>query len=307
MFRRKEMAELIMTVFLVIGCHAITQNDNPRHWPEFDWEGHRGSRGLMPENTIPAMTYALELGVNTLEMDAMITSDSQVILSHDPYFNPAITTLPDGSYLDSSRADSLRIYHMTFTETQRYDVGLKPYPAFPRQQKMAVTKPLLADVIDSSEAWCRTHNRALPWYNIETKTDPSTDNLNHPDPKTVVDLLMKVIHSRKVEDRVIIQSFDFRTLKYLHEKYPDIATAALVEDFDKKTLTEQLDDLGFSPDIYSPNWQLVTPQLVEDCHKEHIRVVPWTVDDPARIDTLRQWGIDGVITDYPDLIPADHS
>lgn len=134
--------------------------------PVFDKEAHRGGRGIMPENTIPAMLHALDLGVTTLEMDAVITSDKQVILSHEPFFNKDITTKPDGSYLQSSNPNDVNIYKMTYEQVRTFDVGLKPYSRFPEQKKMAVHKPLLSDVIDSAEAHAKATNRPLPFYNI---------------------------------------------------------------------------------------------------------------------------------------------
>ena len=113
---------------------------------EFDKQGHRGCRGLMPENTVPAMLYALGMGVSTLEMDVVITKDKKVILSHEPWFGKEITTKPDGKYIGEREERTYNIYWMTYEQTKTFDVGMKPHPRFPQQQKMKVTKPLLADV-----------------------------------------------------------------------------------------------------------------------------------------------------------------
>lgn len=267
----------------------------------FDKQGHRGCRGLMPENTIPAMIKALDLGVTTLEMDAVITKDKKVVLSHEPWFGMEITTKPDGNYMGEREERKFNIYWMTYEEVKTFDVGLKPHPRFPRQQKMKLVKPLLADVIDSAEARASVTGRPLPYYNIETKTNPEFDGVFHPAPEEFVDILMEVLKQKKIEDRVIIQSFDFRTLRYMHQKYPAIKTAMLIEDFDKRNLQDQLKDLGFIPTIYSPAYQLVNKELIIECHKQKIRIIPWTVNDKAMIEKLKQMGADGVITDYPDL------
>ena len=267
----------------------------------FDLQGHRGSRGLMPENTIPAMLKAIDMGVTTLEMDAVITKDKQVILSHEPFFNHEITTKPIGSYVTAAEEKSLNIYGMTYAETQTYDVGLKAHPKFSRQQKMRATKPLLSTVIDSVEAYCKSNNLRLPFYNIETKTKTSTDNVYHPAPAEFVDLLMGVIVKKNINERIIIQSFDPRTLQYLHKKYPSIKTALLIEVFDKRDMLAQLQELGFTPTIYSPANELVTPALIRACHKKGIKVIPWTVNDAGKFNLLKNMGVDGIITDYPDL------
>ncbi len=266
-----------------------------------DLQGHRGCRGLMPENTLPAMIYALGLGVVTLEMDAVITKDKEVILSHEPFFNHEITTKADGSFINEKEEKNYNIYKMTFAETQQFDVGLKPHPRFPQQQKIAVHKPRLADTFDSVKKYMATAQRPYPFFNIETKSMPATDNLFHPAPAEFVELLMKVIKEKEMEQYVIIQSFDFRTLQYLHQHYPALQTAMLIEDYDKRTVEEQITALGFTPAIYSPAFILVNEELVKKCRQQNIKVIPWTVNDKSTIEKLKKMGVDGIITDYPNL------
>lgn len=301
MIKFRELAELLLLVALIFACHASKKVSN-QVLPAFDIEGHRGCRGLMPENTIPAMMKALELGVTTLEMDAVITKDKQVILSHEPFFNHEITTGPDGKYVTEQDERSLNIYRMTYAQTQTYDVGLKPHPRFPNQKRLKATKPLLKEVIDNVEAYHKLNGGRTVFYNIETKTQPATDGTFHPSPSEFVNTLMSVINGANISDRVIIQSFDFRTLQILHKRYPAVNTAALVEDFDKRTLEEHLKVLGFKPTIYSPHYSLVNKELIAACHDQQIKVIPWTVNDKAAIDQLKALGVDGIITDYPDLL-----
>lgn len=267
----------------------------------FDWQGHRGARGLVPENTIPAMYKAIDLGAVTLEMDAVITNDNQVILSHEPFFNHEITTKPDGSIVGKDEEKRLNIYMMSYAATQRYDVGLRGNPRFPQQQKMAATKPLLLDVIEAADQYALSKNKPLPFYNIETKLQPATDNKYHPSPKAFVDLLVAVIKHKKIEDRVTIQSFDIRTLQYLHQQYPSISTVLLIEDYNKKSITEQLQELGFTPTVYSPHYSLVNEGMVAACKLKGMKLVPWTVNDLATMKKLRALGVDGIISDYPNL------
>jgi glycerophosphoryl diester phosphodiesterase len=267
----------------------------------FDSQGHRGCRGLMPENTMPAMKKALDLGVTTLEMDIVFTKDKWPILSHEPFFNHEITTKPDGSPVTEREERSLNIYNMDYAEVKKYDVGIRPHPRFPRQEKINVYKPLLSDLLDSVDEYMKTSKRPLPYFNIETKSDPASDNIYHPAPAEFVDRLMAVILSKKIEERVIIQSFDFRTLRYLHEKYPSVKTAMLIEDFDERGIKDQLKALGFTPTIYSPEHKMVTEDLVKKCHEQNIKIIPWTVNDKERIEELKKMGVDGIISDYPDL------
>lgn len=279
-----------------------TESTNNKYVPgEFDKQGHRGCRGLMPENTIPAMLFALGTPATTLEMDVVITKDNKVVLSHEPFFNHEITTKPDGKYVTEAEEKSLNIYQMTYEEVKKYDVGMKPHPRFSKQQKVKVIKPLLADVIDSVNIDMMTRRRPFPYYNIETKCLPAGDGVYHPGPVEFVKLLMAVIQEKNIEDRVIIQSFDFRTLQYMYLKYPHIKTAMLIEDDDKRSLDEQLKALGFTPTIYSPHFSLITADLLKKCHDKNIKVIPWTVNEKNKIEELKKMGVDGIITDYPDL------
>lgn len=295
----KDFFRLGCVLIFVVACHMSRTAGT--ELTTFDTQGHRGCRGLMPENTIPAMKTALDLGVTTLELDVVITKDKQVVLSHEPFMNHEITTKPDGAFIDEKEQRNYNIYQMTYEEVKRYDVGSRPHPRFPRQQKMKVSKPLLADLADSVHQYMLTSRRPHPYFNIETKCLPIGDNVYHPAPAEFVELLMGVIKKKQLEERVIIQSFDFRTLKYLHEHYPTIKTAMLIEDDDKRSLEVQLQSLGFTPTIYSPHHSLVNPPLIEKCHQRNIKVIPWTVNDKATIERLKALGVDGIISDYPDL------
>jgi glycerophosphoryl diester phosphodiesterase len=269
--------------------------------PVFDKQGHRGCRGLMPENTWPAMKAALDLGVTTLEMDVVFTKNKEAVVSHEPWFGHEISTKPDGSYVGEREERKFNIYWMTYEEVKTFDVGLKPHPRFPRQQKMKVVKPLLADIIDSVRQYMMTRRKPFPFFNIETKCLPMGDKVFHPEPAEFVELLMGVIKEKGIEHLVTIQSFDFRTLQYLHQKYPSVKTSALIEDYDKKPLEEQIRILGFTPDIYSPALELVDEELVKKCHRQNMKVIPWTANDKETINRLKKMGVDGIISDYPDL------
>src|SRR5687768_15275191 len=183
---------------LIYGMSCTPAQKSSTMLPAFDKQGHRGARGLSPENTIPSMYKAIDLGVNTIEVDVVITADSQVLISHEAYFNHLITTKADGSPVEAKEEKELNIYKMTFSETQRYDVGLKPYAAYPRQEKIKVTKPLLSQLIDSVEAYTRRNNKPPVRYNIEVKSSPATDNIYHPAPARIIDLVMKVVQEKKI-------------------------------------------------------------------------------------------------------------
>ena len=304
------LLKLFLISFIFISCSSAKKNSSMNSerqspplggWGAFDKQGHRGCRGLMPENTIPAMLNAIGLGVTTLEMDVCISKDKKVFLSHEAFFNHEITTKPDGGFIDEKDEKSFNMYQINYADIMKYDVGMKPHPRFPDQQKMKAVKPLLSDLFKAVKEYMMTARRPFPLFNIETKCLPETDNKYHPAPAEFVELLIKEIKDNQMEDLVIIQSFDFRTLQYLHQHYPNIKTAMLVEAISKSSFRKQIKDIGFTPTIYSPESIMVIPELIKDCHELNIKIIPWTVNDKQKIDEFKKMGVDGIITDYPNL------
>src|SRR5215213_3034745 len=163
MNRWNDLLRLLTVMIFVVACHMAKTASTG--FATIDTQGHRGCRGLMPENTIPAMIAALNMGVTTLEMDAVITRDKKVILSHEPFFNHEITTKPDGGFIEEREEKSFNIYQMTYDEVKRYDVGMKQHPRFPRQQKMKAVKPLLSDLVDTVSQYMMASRRPHPYYN----------------------------------------------------------------------------------------------------------------------------------------------
>lgn len=266
----------------------------------FDLQGHRGCRGLMPENTIPAMIHALDLGVHTLELDVVISGDGKVVVSHEPWMSSEIATKEDGTPVTHAEEKSLNLFRMNYSEIQKFDVGMKLHPRFPEQKKIKAYKPLLSELIDSVLNYAATKGIAAPKWNIETKTMPEGDTVYHPKPSVFIDLLLEVLRDKKILPSVTIQSFDIRTLQYLHQIDATVSTALLIDEKDLRLLRQQLDELGFIPTIYSPHFSLVTPELIQSCHQQGIKVIPWTVNEPGKMKELAKMGVDGLITDYPD-------
>ncbi len=294
------MKHLRFLLFSVLFSCSMRSADNAQLPEKFDIQGHRGCRGLMPENTIPAMIRALQIGVTTLEMDAVVTKDKKVILSHEPFMSHELATAPDGTVPGIGNEKSFNIYEMNYADIEKWDVGSMFHKRFPEQQKLKLHKPLLSDVIDSVENYIKQHKLRPVYYNIETKCQPSTDNVFHPAPDEFTSLLMDVINRKGIAGRVIIQSFDPRTLRVVHNSFPGIATALLVEGLSNPNHQTKLTDLGFTPSIYSPEYHLVNPSLLSFCRDKKMKLIPWTVNDSAEIVRLRSMGVDGIITDYPD-------
>jgi len=266
--------------------------------PKFDVQGHRGARGLMPENTIQAFLVAIDTGVTTIELDLAITKDKQVIVSHEGWMSSAICLDPQGKAITVKDEKKHNIYQMTYDQVKAYDCGSKGNERFPRQQKMKIAKPLLVDVILEVEDYIKGNSLYEVDYNIEIKSEPEGDNKFHPKPQEFSDLVFGLIDQYLPWDRVVIQSFDFRVLKYWHEKHPEVRLAALVENLN--TIDENLKALGFTPSIYSPEFTLLSKSEIKRCHDLKMRVIPWTVNDKKEMEELKEWGVDGIITDYPD-------
>ncbi len=281
-------------VFLFTACNSSKTAEK-----EIDLQGHRGARGLMPENTIPAFIKALDLGVNTLEMDVVITKDQKVLLSHEAFMSSEICLDSLGQAIPDSLAKFLNIYEMTAEEVQKYDCGSKPFARFPKQQKLKVSKPLLSTVIDTVEAYIAAKNLPPVSYNIETKSVPNGDDRYHPKPDDFVRLLLEVVKEKGILDRTIIQSFDPRTLQSTKKLEKGAVVALLV--YNEDGYEANIERLGFMPEIYSCYFPLVTDSLMDYAQSQKMKVIPWTVNDTADMNRMIEMGVDGIITDYPDL------
>ncbi|GAA4430592.1 glycerophosphodiester phosphodiesterase family protein [Pontibacter saemangeumensis] len=270
-------------------------------FPDFYIEGHRGTRGLMPENTIPAMKKAVDVGANILEVDVQISKDRQVVVAHDPKVNPAITLLPNGEEIPQEDADKHILHQMDYAAIRKFDVGSKGNPDFPEQEKRKAHMPLLGELIDSVEHY--TAARGLPpvIYNIEIKADPAKDGLYQPVPEELVELVMNVVKEKNIGNRFYVQSFDIRQIQEVHRRYPQVTIGFLTSD-KNATLEENISRIGFLPQIYSPYYKLVTSELIEESHRKGMKLVPWTMNTREEMRQLRQLGVDGIITDYPNLL-----
>jgi glycerophosphoryl diester phosphodiesterase len=261
---------------------------------------------------------ALDLGVTTLELDVVISKDQQVVVSHEPYFNANFSIAPDGKPVDKKEQKNLVLYKMNYADIKRYDVGSRGNSAYPEQQKVKTYKPLLAEVIEQAEAYRREKNLRPFGYNIELKSEPSEYNKSQPEPALFCDLVQAIIqkkiaphrvtpdrvHPDRVHpDRITIQSFDFAMLRQWKQQadagaYPKVRLAALVENL--RSPEKNLDELGFTPDIYSPYYKLLSQDKIKRMHDKHIKIIPWTVNQRDDMKRLKGWGVDGLITDYPD-------
>ena len=281
---------------LLVSCGASHYSDVAVN---FDQQAHRGGRGLMPENTIASEINAINFDC-TLEMDLQMSKDKKIVVSHDAYFNSDFCLTPEGYTMTKKDGLGRLIYNMPYDSVAKYDAGLKPYPGFPLQKKMPAIKPLLSVLIDSVEAYAK-QKRHVNHYNIEIKSNPKSDGKFYSSLEEYIDSSMKIIVDKGIASRTMMQSFDVRALRILHDKFPKIQASFLVSATNKKTVKGYIDDLGFVPDVFSPEFTLVTTELVKAFHQHHVLVIPWTPNTLKDIQRLKLMGVDGVITDFPDL------
>lgn len=292
-----------MTAFL-IACSPKTNEEQNNglvsldHFPEFFKEGHRGTRGLMPENTIPSMKKAIEDGANIIEVDVQISQDKQVIVTHDPHINRGISLLPDGSEIPEEDKFKYALYQMPYDSIRKFDVGSKTVQGFPQQQKLKVHIPTLGELIDSVEQFARDKGHAPVIYNIEVKARTDQDGILQPAPAEFIDLVMAVVNARDLGNRFYVQSFDIRQIQEVRKRYPGVATGFLTGNHEA-TLEQNLPAIGFIPEIYSPQFQMATPELVRKVQEKGMKFVPWTVNTVEDMKKLKAMGVDGIITDYP--------
>ncbi|MDQ3130718.1 MAG: glycerophosphodiester phosphodiesterase [Acidobacteriota bacterium] len=284
---------LILLVLL-----SFTLNAFPQTAPPVEIEGHRGARGWLPENTIPSFIKALEFGVDTLELDVVISLDNKIVVSHEPWFSSVISLDKNGKPISAEREKEHNIYKMSYAEIKLYDVGSPGNKNFPEQRKMKVHKPLLKDVFAETRKYVRQNKLKPVKYNIEIKSNPAGDDIFHPTPAVFARMVYDEVLANKMQKNVIIQSFDARPLRELRKMNVKLPLALLVSN--KDGIEKNLKNLGFQPDAYSPHFSLVDAATVRYCHERNIKIVPWTVNEIADLENMKKFDLDGIITDYPD-------
>jgi glycerophosphoryl diester phosphodiesterase len=270
----------------------------------FDVQGHRGFRGRWPENTWKGMRAAMEAGVHTLEMDVVMSRDGYVLLSHEPWMNPQIC---EGAGIGKQEPESLNLYKMDYSLIRTYQCGSpQGHPGFPLQQSYDSPKPLLSEIMDSVMNFCQRNSREVPGFNIEIKSRPGWDSLYHPSVHAYVRSVVEVIHRSGLKERCMVQSFDQRVPVLVHRLDSTLATACLVEHrrvWSRSSYAQTvMSTWGRGSGVYSPHFRMLTRGTVKKLQGMGIKVIPWTVNKPLIMNRLMRWGVDGIITDYPDIL-----
>ena len=267
----------------------------------FEWQGHRGARGLAPENTAAACLLALTFpAVTTLELDLAVSADQQLIVSHEPWMSSVICSHPDGRAIAATEEQQMLIWSLSSQQIRAYDCGQRKHPLFPAQEAQAAYKPTFVEILMQVDAYCRANARELPLFNLEIKSKPDWDGKLTPPVEEFARLVVDQVRQLQISPRVTLQSFDVRALQAVRQLAPELRLSLLVDD--EQPLEKQLAQLGFTPEVYSPNHMRLSKQLVADAQSKGMLVIPWTVNEQAEMRKLIQWGVDGIITDYPDRI-----
>lgn len=267
--------------------------------------GHRGCRGLRPENTLSAFLHALTLGVDVLELDVVVSQDHQVVVAHEPWLSAKLGRGPQGQHLSRAEETRCNLYQMPYATIRQCAVGEWPHPDFPEQQPAPGYRPLLRDVLQQVAAASQQLDRPTVGFSVELKSTPLGDGLAHPAPSVFVELVMAELTAAQVEARTTLLSFDPRILQAARLAHPQLALCLLVEDY-LPSVPSLFEALGFVPTTLGPDFRLLSTALIQEIRLRYpgLRLVPWTVNTPADLRLARGWQVDGITTDYPDRLLA---
>ena len=279
------------SLFILLLCLLMDCNSE-KH---IDIQGHRGCRGLMPENTLPAFERAIELGVHTLELDIAITKDNEVVVSHEPFMSRTICFDPEGNAIPEEMDMKYNLYEMTHEEIKQFDCGSKFHETYPNQKKLKTYKPLLSEVFELA----KSKNPKVK-FNIEIKSKPMYYGFYTPQPEEYVKIVLYEVKAHDVFDLVNLQSFDLTILEEIKKQAPKMPVALLVDE--DETIEGKLEKLSYKPEIISPYFKLLSAEKVKHYQSKEFLVIPWTINETSDMKKLIQWQVDGIITDYPDKL-----
>ena len=266
--------------------------------------GHRGCRGLRPENTISAFLHAVALGVDALELDVVISADAQVVVSHEPWPSALFCSMADEASIPPATEQQHNFYRLPYATIRTFDCGQRRHPGFPEQALGPAHKPLLSEVIQAADRLAWQLGRPLPAFSVEVKSTPTGDNIFHPEPVEFVRLVLTELAAPQVLERTTLLSFDERILQTARAACPSLRLCLLTEE--PRLVPSLFETLGFVPHVWGPKYLLLTQAIIEEVRAAYplLELVPWTVNAPASMQQLIDWRVTGITTDYPDRLLA---
>lgn len=261
--------------------------------------GHRGCRGLFPENTLPAFLHALQLGVDVLEMDVVLSADKQVVVAHEPWLSAKLGLSPEGLPIDPKNEQAYNLYKLPYAVIRQSLVGTLPHPGFPTQQQVATYRPLLKEVLETAESFCQQASRSPVGYSIEIKSSRETEGRFHPAPLEFAATVLAAIPPHLLP-RTTLLSFDPRVLQKVRQLLPKARVCLLIET---PFLPENVfDPLGFIPDAFGPDYTFLDETIfakVQHLYPQ-LETVPWTINEPIEIVRFAKMPVNGITTDFPN-------
>lgn len=255
---------------------------------------------MYPENSMEGFLSLLEIGADGLELDLVISGDKKVVVSHEPFMAASYMLTPDGRRIKKSEEKNYRLYDMSYDSIRRFDSGSHGNSRFPGQKKLVTFKPLLKEVFTKIEARISTEKHQPVKYYLEMKSDPEGYGITQPYPEEFADLVMEVVRKNIMLERVVLKSFDTQLLNTINSKYPEVRISYLLY---KTSIAEALTLLDFKPEIISPYFkQLSDRESVLALQEEGFEVIPWTVNQQSHIIKMIKYGVDGIISDYPERV-----
>ncbi len=291
MKNRHSLQMLRSSIILILVISLMSCNSEK----QLDIQGHRGCRGLYPENSLPAFEKAIALGVTTLELDIAITKDKEVVVSHEPFMSRTICFNPEGEEIPEDMDMKHNLYEMTHNEIKQFDCGTKLHPTYPDQKKLKTYKPLLSEVFELAKA----KNPDIK-FNIEIKSKPEYYGIYTPQPDEYVKIVLDEIEESGLFSNVNLQSFDLVILEEIKKQSPSMPVALLVDE--DETIATKLEKLSYKPEIISPYFGLLTSEIINEYHSKDFLIIPWTVNEEQDMFKMLRWNVDGIITDYPDRL-----
>jgi glycerophosphoryl diester phosphodiesterase len=281
----------------------LTSSPTSHTGSSLEVHGHRGCRGLFPENTLPAFRHALMLGVDVLELDVVISQDHQVVVSHEPWLSAQLGRGPHGQPIDPAEERRYNLYQLPYATIRQCQVGEWSHPNFAEQKAVPSYRPLLSEVLQQTETLCQQLGRSAVYYSVEIKSSLAGDDIFHPNPATFVALVLAELRAAAVESRTTLLSFDPRVLQAAQPANPFLPLCLLIED-GLPPIAELFTELGFEPNTLGPDFQLLSSTTIKLIRATYprLRLVPWTVNTIADLWTVHDWHVEGITTDYPDRL-----